>query len=141
MNMLERDAALLRAHNVMDYSLLFAVEKNSNFKGINNPSRGTATTKSEDEEESHLRALRSFDKSRYTFLSKSGRYIYHLSIIDYLQDFNLDKKLENRIKVFINKEGAEISAIEPKGYFTRYLKFMKDEVIIDQKDTSSKDNN
>lgn len=63
-----------------------------------------------------------------------------MSIIDYLQDFNLDKKLENRIKIFINKEGAEISAIEPKGYFTRYLKFMKDEVIVDQKDATNNNN-
>ena len=54
-----------------------------------------------------------------------------------MQDFNLEKKLENRIKVFINKEGAEISAIEPKGYFTRYVKFMKDHVIIDQKESDS----
>ena len=36
--------------------------------------------------------------------------------------------------MFINKEGAQISAIEPKGYCTRYLKFMKDEVIVDQKE-------
>lgn len=69
MNILERDAALLRAHNVMDYSLLFAVEKNSHYKGVKNLSRATTTTKSEDEEESHQRALKTFDKSRYTFLS------------------------------------------------------------------------
>jgi hypothetical protein len=48
-----------------------------------------------------------------------------------LQDFNFDKKLENKFKVIINKEGAEISAIEPKSYATRYLKFMRDKVIID----------
>ena len=137
MNILERDATLLRNHNIMDYSLLFAVEKNAHYKDIKNPSRATATTKSEEDDETHQRALKNFDKTRYTFLSQSGRYIYHLSIIDYLQDFNLEKKLENRIKVFINKEGAEISAIEPKGYFTRYVKFMKDHVIIDQKESDS----
>ena len=73
-----------------------------------------------------------FDKTRHTFLSESGRYIYHIAIIDYLQDYNLEKKLENRLKVFINKEGAEISAIQPKEYATRYLRFMRDKVIIDQ---------
>lgn len=75
--------------------------------------------------------MRSFEDTRHTYLSQSGRYIYHIAIIDYLQDFNLEKILENRLKMFINKEGAEISAIEPKGYCTRYLKFMKDEVIVD----------
>jgi len=36
------------------------------------------------------------------------------------------------LKTVINKEGAEISAIEPNAYCRRYLKFMKDKVIIDQ---------
>ena len=67
-------------------------------------------------------------------MSTSGRYIYHLAIIDYLQDYNIEKKLENRLKVLINKEGAEISAIAPKGYADRYFKFMRDKVIIDQKE-------
>jgi len=42
--------------------------------------------------------------------------------------------MENKFKIFINKEGAQISAIEPKGYATRYLKFMRDKVLIDQKE-------
>jgi hypothetical protein len=51
-----------------------------------------------------------------------------------LQDYNLEKKLENKLKVFLNKEGAQISAIAPKGYADRYFKFMKEKVIIDQKE-------
>jgi hypothetical protein len=39
--------------------------------------------------------------------------------------------MESKFKLFINKDGAQISAIEPKGYATRYLKFMRDKVIID----------
>lgn len=50
--------------------------------------------------------LAKFDKTRHTYLSQSGRYIYHIAIIDYLQDYNWEKKLENRLKIFINKEGA-----------------------------------
>lgn len=104
----------------MDYSLLFAVERNVNFKNIKVPSRATTiTTNSEEDEETHQRgktywrliylyciALKNFDKTRHTFLSHSGRYIYHIAIIDYLQDYNIEKKLENRLKMFINKEGA-----------------------------------
>ena len=80
-----------------------------------------------------------FEKSRHKFLSVSGRYIYHIGIIDYLQDYNFEKIMENKFKMFINKEGAQISAIEPKGYATRYLKFMRDKVFIDQKEGQKQD--
>jgi len=49
-----------------------------------------------------------------------------------LQDFNLDKRMENALKTVINKEGAQISAIPPNPYCNRYVKFMKNKVIIDQ---------
>ena len=39
-----------------------------------------------------------FEGSRHKFLSTCGRFIYHIGIIDYLQDFNFDKKLENFLK-------------------------------------------
>ncbi|CDW83493.1 phosphatidylinositol phosphate kinase [Stylonychia lemnae] len=133
-DMMERDSEILKAHNIMDYSLLFAIERNSHYKGIKGPSRATTSTNSDQDDETDKTLLRNFDKTRHTFLSHSGRYIYHLAIIDYLQDFNIEKKLENRLKMIINKQGAEISAIEPKGYQTRYLKFMKQVVIVDQKD-------
>ena len=46
-----------------------------------------------------LRMIRSrFVGSRHKFLSTCGRYIYHIGIIDYLQDFNFDKKGENFLK-------------------------------------------
>jgi len=67
-----------------------------------------------------LIGLRKFDGNRHKYLSRTGRFIYHMSIIDYLQDFNIDKKLENKLKVFINEKGAEISAIEPNGYCKRF---------------------
>lgn len=115
----------------MDYSLLFAIEKNptySKFKGT--LSKTTLSTNSDEEISKELH--KNFEKTRHTFLSRSGKFIYHLAIIDYLQDFNLDKKMESALKTVINKEGAEISAIEPKRYANRYLKFMKEKVIIDQ---------
>jgi hypothetical protein len=64
-------------------------------------------------------------------MSANGRYIYHLGIIDYLQDFNMDKIIENKFKIMVNKTGAEISAVEPSRYASRYLKFMRDKVFID----------
>jgi hypothetical protein len=71
-------------------------------------------------------------------LSASGKFIYHLAIIDYLQDFNTEKRCENVLKVFknkviLNKKDAQISAVEPGMYYDRYLRFLKEFVIIDQK--------
>jgi hypothetical protein len=51
MTILERDASLLRAHNIMDYSLLFAVERNAHYKHVKGPSRATTTTNSEEDDE------------------------------------------------------------------------------------------
>jgi hypothetical protein len=39
-------------------------------------------------------------------MSKKGEFIYHIGIIDYLQDFNIDKIMESKFKLFINKDGA-----------------------------------
>ena len=40
-------------------------------------------------------------ESRHKFISDNGRFIYHVAIIDYLQAFDLEKKLENFIKVWL----------------------------------------
>ncbi len=50
MDIIERDVALLKAHNLMDYSLLFAVERNANYSSIKGPSRATTSTISEEDE-------------------------------------------------------------------------------------------
>lgn len=132
---LEHDVELLRSHNIMDYSLLFAVELNPAYKerhgGALTKTTYSAHSSPEDSAEDNLLSA-SFDKTRHTFISRGGKYIYHLAIIDYLQDFNLEKRSESWVKTAINKEGAEISAINPDPYAIRYLKYMKETVIIDQ---------
>jgi hypothetical protein len=74
-----------------------------------------------------------FEGSRHKFLSSDGRYIYHIGLIDYLQDFNLDKKMENLLKQRLLGKGEGISAVHPKKYAARFIRFMRDHVIIDQK--------
>ena len=69
---------------------------------------------------------------RHRFYSSNKKYIYHVGIIDYLQDFNLDKILENKFKTLFRSSNAEISAVEPNRYASRYLKFMRDHVFINQ---------
>jgi 1-phosphatidylinositol-4-phosphate 5-kinase len=131
MENLERDAEMLRSHNIMDYSLLFAIEKNVAYMNRKGPLSKTTLSTNSNDEEVMKEMSKTFNKNRHTFLSRSGKFIYHLAIIDYLQDFNFDKRLESMIKTVINKEGAEISAIEPNSYSRRYVKFMKEKVIID----------
>jgi hypothetical protein len=45
-------------------------------------------------------------------MSEDGMYLYHMGIIDYLQDFNLSKYGENKLKS-IYKDGDEISSVPP----------------------------
>ena len=57
--------------------------------------------------------------------------MFHISIIDYLQRWNLNKKMERFLKVAILvKNGAQLSAIEPQKYAKRFLNFMEQSVFV-----------
>jgi hypothetical protein len=57
--------------------------------------------------------------------------IYHISIIDYLQEWNLNKKGERFIKtVLLQKDGVGLSAIEPVQYAKRFSHFMEMNVFV-----------
>ena len=76
---------------------------------------------------------------RHKYISMDGRYIYHLAIIDYLQEFDLPKKAENFIKIWLYyREEYKISAVNPVMYMKRFFKFMKENVIINQKEKGNK---
>ena len=77
---LKEDVMLLKNFNMMDYSLLFCVQKNPN-------------------------PVEEFQGNRYTYLSECGKYIYRLGIIDYLQDFNARKHVEYFGRVRVLQEG------------------------------------
>lgn len=65
-------------------------------------------------------------------MSDDGMYLYHLGIIDYLQDFNLNKKGENAFKGLID-DATQISAVHPKPYAERFFRFMQNSVIKNQR--------
>ena len=46
-------------------------------------------------------------EERHKYYSQDGRYIYHIAIIDYLTDFNMNKVLENWFKVNILRRDSE----------------------------------
>ena len=90
----------------MDYSLLLAIER------ILPDSKVTS--------------------SRHMYYSRCGKYVYHLAIIDYLQTFDMSKKFESGFKQHVLFRPMElISAVEPILYGQRFIKFMKNEVILD----------
>jgi hypothetical protein len=74
--------------------------------------------------------------NRHTFLSKNCKFIYHLGIIDYLQDYHMEKQAENFLKETIlgrsSEKDGEISAVHPSRYAPRFVRFMASNVIVDQ---------
>lgn len=137
----------------MDYSLLLAIEQNPYYqehksvarkirstvdgKG-GNLSPGDATPKSQHAEERKYEDLvdpkDQFKGSRHMYLSADLRHIYHIAIIDYLQDYNFDKKLENALKTIWRGRHSEISAVPPVRYAKRFIEFMESEVfLVDKK--------
>ena len=57
MDTLERDAKILKIHNIMDYSLLFCIEKNPHFKDAKGLSRGPSSTSSDDNNENGMMSM------------------------------------------------------------------------------------
>ena len=64
-------------------------------------------------------------------MSEDGKFIYHIGIIDYLQDYNMEKMGETQFKSMI-ADGNLISSVPPKQYCTRFFNFMQSQVIINQ---------
>ena len=74
------DLELLEKFNLMDYSLLLCVSENANFHSKVPLVRSRLKADVRSELENDFSRI----KTRYTFLSKCCRYIYHMGIIDYL---------------------------------------------------------
>ena len=55
-----------------------------------------------------------------------------------MQEYNFDKKSEHYAKTIFRGRGAEISAVPPTRYMKRFIEFMRDEVIIDDRNRSVK---
>jgi hypothetical protein len=70
--------------------------------------------------------------NRHQFISADGLWIYHVSIIDYLQMWDLNKKAEHFCKTyFLGKNKKNISAVEPSKYAKRFLNFVQRHVFND----------
>lgn len=144
---MRQDVRIMQDYNLMDYSLLMCIQENPDYvkvlrefrdisRSSNNTTRSPSQTRklsvaSDSGEMAEMKVR--FTGNRHKFLSQCGRYIYHIGIIDYLQDYNVDKKLENFLKYRLMMKGPGISAVPPPDYAERFLRFMRDHVIVDQK--------
>ena len=69
---------------------------------------------------------------------EGGFFFYHISIIDYLQEYNARKKFEHWWRTNIAQASkALISCVPAELYASRFLNFMRDEVIIDDKNSEA----
>ena len=63
-------------------------------------------------------------------VSEDGRFIYHISIIDYLQKYDFGKKVERFAKINFNgAKRQEISSMDSAPYGERFFDFMKNRVF------------
>lgn len=138
---------------IMDYSLLLAIEFNPSYhkykkQEIINEFEATSDGRgsTDDRKLSGRRRSskakpdivprQSFIKTRHKYLSRDGKYYYHISVIDFLQDWNFDKKGESFLKTnILCRDYSRMSAVSPQTYCNRFIKFMRDKVIIDAKET------
>ena len=109
---IESDTRFLQKHNLMDYSLLIQIEKVSSGQKLPET------------------------KNRNIIQSVDGKRLYHIGIIDFLQDFSYAKKIESFIKTTKAKgeQAKLISCVHPDFYAQRFLKFMKENVFFYRQD-------
>ena len=111
----------------MDYSLLLAIEKEQKDDCLNEHAllRSTVTLKDGDEVVDYVGELIA---QAHCYKAKSK--IYHIAIIDYLQAWNMQKKIERYSKMtFLGKDGSRLSAIEPQAYACRFRNFMEANIL------------
>jgi len=100
-----RDVELLSRFDLMDYSLLICIE----------------------EVDEQTEVLKWSDHRRRTmYLSENKQYIYHISIIDFLQDYNAAKVCENLFKNAkeSRRKRNTMSCVPSELYGKRFENFM-----------------
>ena len=104
---------MLKKFNIMDYSLLLAVGKSKLRKRKSELYQGG------------LNDLQEIHSFRYiNQLEEGTNRIYSVAIIDFLQEFNSQKKAELWLKR-IFKGGGDISSVNTEVYFRRFINFIK----------------
>ncbi|KAF2069078.1 hypothetical protein CYY_009606 [Polysphondylium violaceum] len=108
---LKKDAEFMSTLNIMDYSLLIGIIPNDElFK-----------------EKNTLDLNQYIDRSDFSngIVSGDDKFIYYVGVIDILQLYDFNKKLERFLKInFVRKAADGISAIPTEPYKQRFVKRM-----------------
>ena len=113
---IEKDANWLKSIGMMDYSLIVGV---SSVGGKENS--GIQPKRAEESHHQHA------SLTTKPIISKCGRFLYTVSIIDILTDYALLKRLETAYKVLLYGKG--VSCVHPKYYSERFYNFCKTNVF------------
>ena len=136
---LRKDVEFLRSHNLMDYSLLLGIEteySHESSQPVRRVRKESVRLKSlvhsnKEHKNKHLHDIDIGEVFAENHRFKHGHKVFHVSIIDYLQEWNFSKKSERVAKtLLLNKDGAKLSAIEPNQYAVRFRHFMDANVFI-----------
>ena len=135
----------LNSERYMDYSLLLGIRKidqpdqedSNKLKSMDLEQFDGNTQRNSDEDESLKKTLKAIQNDRTStgkidfFISNNEKWIYQVSVIDYLQTFDGSKKREVMAKrVFKNVNVTNLSAVPPDPYFQRWIKFVEDRVFV-----------
>ena len=105
---IESDSQFLANHNLIDYSLLLAIEQPEKY------------------------SLFTIDKGNRNILIGSKGVKYHVSIIDFLQTFNSRKKFELNYRKCVQMKNMKFTSIaRPDFYKRRFDEFMSKNVFGD----------
>ena len=111
---LEKDVKLFEECNLMDYSLIF-------IKALKNP----FMQKQNDLEENPNDNKKNGSYRRFrNYESPCKKYIYSLAIVDFLQNYDISKQIETKIKSIFKEKPQEISCVDAHCYKERFLKFI-----------------
>lgn len=109
---IKSDIELLKNQNIMDYSLLLGVGW---YKKIKKQNHQILQQQDLDQVENEWRC---FDDGHEI----TGK-IYTLSLIDYLQEYDLNKYMELKLKKLF-KGGGDISSVDSSTYYNRFITFV-----------------
>jgi len=130
LDIIEHDVDLLRKQKLMDYSLLLAITYEvDNYDPMKIAALTTEAEKNALAEKVNL-LKEKYAGQRNIYVSPLG-YVYRMGLIDYLQEFDTMKILENRFKRLRHgqKKMEEVSAIEPEPYAVRFMHFVKRSIL------------
>jgi hypothetical protein len=120
---LESDAAFLCRIGVMDYSLLLGVHHMNYHRGNGVETSSTAAGISGSGSQRFQDELK---RKRFEAASTIGPDFYQFGIIDFLQTWDANKKMERFFKVrILGKSSYGLSAIEPDIYRDRFVNHLK----------------